>query len=269
VNRTTDAQPRTGPRTLLAPAALGMHLIVLSVVAVLISLGQWQVGRLQEVRASNALLEERMLAEPVDLAALVAAGPLDVDALEFRRVHVTGAFLPAEEVLQRNRIDRGRSGFDVLTPFDLGEGTSVLVRRGWVPSVLDTPPVSEAAPPPGRVRITGVLERSVTQPAFGARDPDEGVLQRVFHPDTARLDAQMSGTLLPMVLRLDAPVGSDALTLPVAPGPPTLDEGSHLSYAVQWHLFGGLALIAYAAWWRSRLRGSVQDLDGGPDRSGP
>ncbi len=241
-------------RRLVAPSALGMHLVVLSVAAVLVSLGQWQIGRLQEVRTSNALLAERMLAEPVDLGALARSGPLDVDELEFRRVQATGVFLPQEEVLQRNRIDRGRAGFDVLTPFDLGDGMSVLVRRGWVPSVLDTPPVSDAAPPSGRVRITGVLERTVGQPAFGARDPDDGVLQRVFHPDTARLDAQMSGTLLPMVLRLDASADSDALTLPVAPGLPTLDQGSHLSYAVQWHLFAALALIAYAAWWWSRLR---------------
>jgi len=249
-----DAGSRTVMQRLVAPAALGMHLIVLSVVAVLVSLGQWQVGRLQEVRTSNALLEERMLATPVDLAALARSGPLDVDALEFRRVEVTGVFRADEEVLQRNRVDRGRSGFDVLTPLDLGEDLSVLVRRGWVPSVLDTPPVEEAAPPDGRVRITGVLERSVSQPAFGARDPDDGVLLRVFHPDTGRLDPQMSGTLLPMVLRLDPWPGSDAMTLPVAPGPPTLDEGSHLSYAVQWHLFAALALIAYAAWWRGRLR---------------
>ena len=233
-----------------------MHALVLAVAALLVSLGQWQVGRLQEVRASNTLLEERMRSVPVELSQLARSGPLDVDALEFRRVAATGTFLADEEVLQRNRLDRGRSGFDVLTPFDLGDGSSVLVRRGWVPSVLDTPPVAEAPPPAGRVTITGVLERSVPQPSFGARDADEGVLLRVFHPDTSRLDRQMSGDLLPMVLRLDGPPDADALTLPVAPGLPTLDQGSHLSYAVQWHLFAVLALVAYGAWWRARRRNS-------------
>jgi surfeit locus 1 family protein len=241
-------------RRLLTPSALGMHLVVLAVATVLVSLGQWQVGRLQEVRTSNALLAERQSAAPLDLAELARMGPLDLAALEFRRVVASGTFLVDEEVLQRNRVDQGRAGFDVLTPFDLGDGMTVLVRRGWVPSVLDTPPVREAAPPVGLVRITGVLERSVSQPSFGARDPDEGVLLRVFHPDTARLDRQMSGTLLPVVLRLDPDPAASALTLPAAPGPPTLDEGSHLSYAVQWHLFAVLALVAYAAWWRTRLR---------------
>jgi surfeit locus 1 family protein len=257
----TDARSdlRSVVRRLVTPSALGMHLVVLAVATTLVGLGQWQVGRLQEVRTSNALLEQRLRAEPIDLAALARTGPLDVAALEFRRVRVSGMFLADEEVLQRNRNDRGRSGFDVLTPFDVGDGITVLVRRGWVPSTLDTPPVREAAPPEGLVSVTGVLERSVPQPSFGARDPDDGVLLRVFHPDTSRLDRQMSGSLLPVVLRLDAADASDATTLPVAPGPPTLDQGSHLSYAVQWHLFALLAVVAYGAWWRTRLREVTTD----------
>jgi cytochrome oxidase assembly protein ShyY1 len=53
---------------------------------------------------------------------------------------------------------------------------------------------------------------------------------------------------------MDALPGADATTLPAAPEAPGLDEGSHLSYAAQWHLFALLALGAYVLWWRSRLR---------------
>lgn len=243
----------TTARALLRPRALASHVVVLSVAAVLVALGQWQVDRLGEVRASNALLAERLTAPPADLLDLLAAGT-DTAALEFRRVEVTGSFRPDEEVLQRNRTSGGMAGLDVLTPLDLGDGRTLLVRRGWVPPDLDEPPVAAAAPPPGPVRVAGVLEATVPQPSFGARDPDEGVLARVFHPDTARLDRQMSGTLLPVVLRLTAPVPVAPDGLPRAPEAPVLDEGSHLSYAVQWHLFAVLALGAYAAWWRRRLR---------------
>jgi surfeit locus 1 family protein len=230
------------------------HVLVIAVVAVLVGLGQWQLERLDQVLTSNALLQERSAAEPVDLLSLIAKTGADVDAIEFRRVTATGQFLPEEEVVQRNRVQRGLQGLDVLTPMDLGDGVTVLVRRGWVPTTMDTPPVSGAAPPSGIVTISGVLESSVPQPAFGARDPAEGVLQRVFHPDTDRLDRQMSGTLLPVVLRMDALPGASAVTLPTAPEAPTLDQGSHLSYAVQWHLFALLALGAYGFWWRARLR---------------
>lgn len=240
-------------RALLRPRALVSHALVLAVVAVLVALGQWQVARLGEVRAQNALLAERLAAPSADLTDLLAAGVAVAD-LEFRRVTATGTFRPDEEVLQRNRVNAGLTGLDVLTPLDLGDGRTLLVRRGWVPPDLDEPPVAAAPPPEGRVRIAGVLEASVDQPAFGARDPDDGRLARVFHPDTARLDRQMTGTLLPVVLRLADPVAVDPEGLPRPPGPPTLDEGSHRSYAVQWHLFAVLALSAYAAWWRRRLR---------------
>ena len=241
-------------RTLLRPRALAQHALVLSVVGVLVALGQWQLQRLDEVRTANALLEARVVAEPVLLETLLDAASSDPDVLEFRRVIVTGLFRAEEEVLQRNRIQRGLQGLDVLTPMDIGGGVTLLVRRGWVPTTLDTPPVTEAPPPAGTITITGILERSVPQPTFGARDPDDGVLERVFHPDTQRLDGQMSGALLPFVLRMDALPGADATTLPAAPEAPGLDEGSHLSYAAQWHLFALLALGAYVLWWRSRLR---------------
>lgn len=249
-----QGRDRSSASTLVQPWALLSHAIVLGVVTVLVTLGQWQVERLDQVRTSNALLAERAAAAPVDVIDLLTGRTLDEHAVEFRRVSVTGVFRPDEEVVQRNRIQRGLQGLDVLTPLDLGDGLTLLVRRGWVPTSMDTPPVSDAPPPTGLVTLTGILERSVTQPSFGARDPDDGVLQRIFHPDTARLDRQMSGTLLPVVLRMDALPGADATTLPTAPEAPGLDEGSHLSYAAQWHLFALLALGAYVLWWRARLR---------------
>ena len=261
-------------RAFTRPAALLSHAIVLSVVALLVTLGQWQIERLDQVRAINSLLERRAAAAPVELDALIEDGAIDVDVAEFRRVSVTGTFRPAEEVLQRNRIQRGLQGLDVLTPFDLGDGMTLLVRRGWVPLTMSIPPVHDAPPPSGRVTLTGVLERSVDQPSFGARDADDGILSRVFHPDTQRLDRQMTGKLLPVVLRMDALPGATAVTLPAAPETAALDEGSHLSYAVQWHLFAVLALGAYAFWWRVRLQrmrsaSSAADTRIGSDDGGP
>ncbi len=247
-------------RALLRPSAIVSHLLVATVVITCVILGQWQLDRLHQVRDTNARLEERLAAPPADLATLadpVATTPEAVDeaALEFRRVEVTGTFRPEEEVLQRNRSYRNQTGFHVLTPLELDGGGVVLVRRGWVPASLDTPPVSQAAPPTGSVSVVGVLERPVEQPGFGPQDPDDGVLERVFHTDTARLDRQVDGALFPMVLRIDTELDNpteDELPFPV--GSPELDEGSHFSYTVQWHSFALLALVTYLAWWWHRLR---------------
>ncbi len=263
-------------RDLLRPSAILSHLLVAVVVVTCVGFGQWQLDRLQEVRETNARLEQRLAAEPADLASLAdpgttSAASVDQAELEFRRVAVNGTFRPEEEVLQRNRSYRNQTGFHVLTPLELESGGVVLVRRGWVPSSLDSPPVDQAPPPAGAVSVVGVLERPVDQPGFGPQDPDEGVLERVFHTDTARLDRQVDGELFPMVLRIDTELDNptdDQLPFPV--GSPELDEGSHFSYTVQWHSFAVLALITYVAWWwhHLRRRPAEAERDGGPGAEG-
>ncbi len=245
---------------LLRPRAIVGHFLVLAVVGGCVALGQWQLDRLAEVRAVNARLEARLEPDLRPLDEVLAATPVTgtgmpaSDALEFRRVRARGVYLHDEEVLQRNREHRTVSGFHLLTPLDVGDGRTLLVRRGWVPASFDEPPVDAAAPPSGPVEVTGVLEAPVTQPGFGPRDPDTGVLARVFHTDTARLDSQMSGTMLPAVLRLEQqspPTDSDVLE---ALAPPVLDEANHRSYAIQWHTFAVIALVTYGFWLRTSMR---------------
>jgi surfeit locus 1 family protein len=257
---------------LLRPTAILTHLLVLAVAGTCIWLGQWQLDRLAEVRANNALLAERLAADPVDLAALADADAdrdIDEAALEFRRVEVTGTFRPGEEVLQRNRDHQGQQGFHLLTPLQLTDGGVVLVRRGWVPAALSEPPVQEALPPTTVVTVNGILERPVEQPGFGPQDPDEGTLQRVFHTDTARLDRQIEGPLFPMVLRMEVTEQLPPGELPVAITRPVLDEANHLSYAVQWHAFAVIAVVTYGAYLWSRRRRTAEAASDAPDDDGP
>ncbi len=250
-------------RDLLRPTAILTHLLVLAVAVVCIALGNWQFGRLAEVQANNALLAERLDQPPADLAQLAGTDgdAVDEPALEFRRVEVTGSYRTDEEVLQRNRQHQNQQGFHLLTPLELSDGGVVLVRRGWVPAQLSEPPVTDALPPDGEVTVTGVLERPVEQPSFGASDPDTGALQRVFHTDTARLDRQVEGALFPMVLRLESqqpPLPDVPGELPIAIPRPELDEANHLSYGVQWYSFAALAVIIYGAWlWTNHRRRST------------
>lgn len=242
-------------RALLRPAALVSHLLVLAVVVTCVVLGQWQLDRRAEARERNDLHEQRLAADPVDVEAL-AASPDGVDdaALEYRRVEVTGTFLPDAQVLQRNRSFQGQGGFDVLTALEFAPGETVLVRRGWIPAGQGEPPVDRAAPPDGQVTVTGFLERSVPQPDFGARDPDQGVLTTVFHADLDRLGPQLPGEVFPMVVHLEQPEPAAPDGLPRPQPPPVFDEANHLSYAVQWHSFALIAATCYGFWWRSRLR---------------
>lgn len=251
-------------RTLLRPAALVSHVLVLVVVVVLVSLGQWQFQRLGERQDQNARLEERLAADPVDVAALARGGDVDEAALEYRRVEVTGTYLPDEELLLEGREFQGQAGRDSFVPLELEDGTIVLVRRGWVPRDLGPPPLADAAPPTGEVTVTGYLERSVPQPGFGPRNPEQGELTILQVPDVDRIAEQMPGPTFPMLLRLtaqDPPPATAAATDRGLPSLPAIhperpfEEGSHLSYGIQWYSFALLALIAYVAYWFKRLRG--------------
>lgn len=243
---------------LLTPAAMLSHVLVGTVVVVCLAAGQWQLSRLAEVQAENQMLREQLAAPPIALTDLFGQSAADLEQFAYRRVSVVGEYLHGEEVLHRNRQYNNQAGFHVLTPLRINETDTVLVRRGWVPATLDTPPVALAAPPAGQVTVTGVLELPVSPPRFGPQDAPDGRLLRVFYADTARLDGQVSGRLFPLVVRIDAEPGPFSVDeLPVTLGAPVLEERNHRSYAVQWHIFAVLAAATYGAWWYSRLKRDV------------
>lgn len=244
---------------LLKPRWIVAHVIIVTVAIAFVSLGLWQLDRLAEVKAENATIAARLDGSPRPLGDVLA--DMGEDA-EYAPVEVTGRFVPDEEVLQRSRDRNGVNGFHVLTPLETGRGEAVLVRRGWVPFELDTPPVAEAAPPAGEVTVTGYLERSEPQPeGFGQRDPDDGVLERVFRADTARIDRQTSADLVQgYVVHLEEQTPGQPGALPHPPDRPELDEANHLSYALQWFSFAAIALIGYPVVLRKRI-GERRDED--------
>lgn len=247
-------------RSLLTPRMLALHAIVLVVLVVLVSLGQWQLRRLDEATARADAVEERLAAPPVPVTELLAGlDSSDEEALaavEYRPATATGTWQVDDEVLQRGRSHAGRAGYAVLTPLRLDDGSTLLVRRGTVPFDNDLlPPVAGAEPPGGTVTVVGTLERSVPQPTGGIaqRDPDEGELDVVFNADLDRLRGQLDEPLQPMLLRLDESAATGVLPLP-EPAPAT-DRGPHLSYAVQWFSFAAIAAGMYGLWLVRRVRG--------------
>lgn len=255
-------------RTLLAPRMLVLHVVVLAVVLVLGWLGAWQLDRHGAAQERVAGQEQRLEAAPVPIEDLLAGRSLDDElvGLEFRAVTATGTWRPDDEVLQRGRAHRGGAGYHVLTPLDLEQGGTVLVRRGSVPFDNDLrPPVADATPADGVVVVQGTLEASVPQPTGGIaqRDPDEGRLDVVFNADLERLGPQLvddPASLLPMLLRLEVvtPSGPDDLPLPA--DPPSPDLGPHLNYAIQWFSFATIGAGMYALWLRRRVRGDERAL---------
>ncbi len=224
------------PRWILASLA------VTAVAALFVNLGLWQLDRHRQVVFDNQIKQQRLTADVIELSILLDTVGDDLDSLEFRRATVTGVFDPVHEVLLRGQVDAGSSGFDVITPLLLDDGTTVLVDRGWVPLVFDTPPVREAAPPEGQVQVEGVLRASQRPAAIGPTEPP-GVLTQIARIDLVRLSQQFDA-LAPLWLQVtedDPPVGIPSRD----PVPDTSDDGPHLEYAVQWFAFALVGVVGY------------------------
>jgi surfeit locus 1 family protein len=186
------------------------------VVALCVEAGVWQLGRLEQRRARNARAAERLAQPPIEVHAGLSA-----DSARQRRVAARGVYDFAAERTWPGRSFEGTPGVALVTPLRLADGSAVLVDRGWVPSP-DAFHVDHAAyVEPESVRIAGIA----------------------LVPPRGRGDVDPTG-FLPFIVQLEQP---ESQRLPRRWPPPVLDDGPHLSYAIQWFSFALIALVGTVA----------------------
>lgn len=222
------------------------HLVVLAVAALFVRLGFWQLDRLDEVRTRNALVESRRMLPTAPLDSLLRPGEPARPSVFHRRVTVTGAYDAGREVTVRFRSLNGQPGEYLLTPLVEPGGGAVLVNRGWVPS-LDGASEShpEAAPPSGRIRVTGWILPGEERTGLGAADPATGVLSAINRIDVDRLRRQLPYEIHAAYLQLVTQQPAQPQGLPVPLDEGDLSDGPHLSYAIQWFLFAAIGLVGW------------------------
>jgi surfeit locus 1 family protein len=213
-----------------------------------VAAGFWQLRRLDERRDLNDRIRSRS-AETVPLPA-----PADPDELVYRRVEVRGTYDPDGEVLVRFRTRNGLPGYEVVTPFETGtDGTRLLVDRGWVPlRDGDRWPVDTMAPPAGEVEVRGLLA-----------PPEGGGVRLEERPDGVRVaaaidPAELGDDLYPVYLLAEGD-GAASSSFPAPVPAPSLTDGPHRSYAIQWFLFAGVGVVG----WPLLLRRSLRARRGG------
>ena len=201
--------------------------IAVLVAAGCVRLGIWQLHRLGERRARNAALAARLA-----LPALEVRGRgVTADSARQRRVRATGRYDFDGEKVWPGRSFEGTPGVALVTPLRLPDGSAVLVDRGWAPS-------------PDAFHVDHAAYREADSASI------EGL---ALVPPRGRGDVHTAG-FLPFVIQVERPEA--ARGLPRRWPPPQLDDGPHLSYAIQWFSFALIALVGTAALlWRSRGSG--------------
>ena len=170
--------------------------------------------------------------------------------LEWRPVSVTGNYLPDQAVVVRNRPLAGRAGFLQLIPFQLEDGRVIAVERGWIAAgnPITTPAANPL--PDGQSREL-VLRIRAAEPSLG-RGLVEGQLASITPAEIIGLESSIIKTHYGRLVA-ENPASNQ---LPLAMPKPSLDEGNHLSYALQWVLFGLMAFGAFI--WAIRNERRIQ-----------
>ncbi len=234
-------------RVFLSPRWLLSHLFVGSMVVLMVYLGFWQLSRLADRKELNDEVRTAMAAEPVDVEVLLDADPLDNTA-----ALVAGEYRPDLAFFVANRTLEGQAGSWLVTPVELSDGRIVVVSRGWVPRLYAAGEVTEPVETPtGRIEVLGRIRRSVDDGRIGTSAT--AILPEISRLDLDRVEELLGIEVEDRWVQLDVqapPVGA----LPVPVPPPGLDEGTHLSYAVQWFFFSVSTVVAYGLILRGRRR---------------
>lgn len=197
-------------------------------------LGFWQVSRLRERRAANALAAQARAAPPVELTA----DHLD-SALAGRRVRAQGHYDHAHDIVVRGREYGGVPGVEIVTPLVMDdEKTAVLVDRGFVPSPDAVRVTSDSFREPDRKEVQGYL---IPVPSGQGMPLEHGGLTTWGRLDLGALRARLPYQVYPFSI-LQAP-DSSLPRFPRRQDPPALGDGPHLYYAIQWFSFSLIALV--------------------------
>ncbi|CAN5481518.1 SURF1 family protein [soil metagenome] len=236
-------------RFALRPWWIVSHLIVAALVVTMMSLGFWQLRRLDEVKDRNAELAVRLADPEVAVAALVPPdeGAVDGAAVEDRRVTVTGRYRADQQVLIRGRSLNDAPGSWVLASMELDDGRVVAVNRGWIRNDgRYTAVPDDYATPEGEVTVVGITHPTQERGTLGATDPANDTLTSLSRVDLDPLDTQFDGDPPPIGGQVTDPEPGAADPAPEPLDPPVVDdEGPHLSYAAQWFIFATIALVGY------------------------
>ena len=229
------------------PSAVTRLLILLASVlgvALTFSLGLWQLGRGAEKLSLQARQSEQAAMPALDGRSLTAqTDAATLNAWTHRKMVVQGQWLAQHTVYLENRQMQGRSGFFIMTPFQIAEtGTVVLVQRGWAPrSFTDRAALPPIETPTQRLEITARLA------PWPSRLYDFGGVEagaRRQNLDWSEFRQQTGLPLLDVSLRQEGPASEGLLR-----DWPAVASGveKHQGYAFQW--FGLSALIALLYVW--------------------
>lgn len=222
-------------RWIIALAALALALAT-------VRLGLWQLDRAQQKQAIQRDIDARARLPPLTDADL-ARDERNAAAQHHRRVEVSGTWRREFTVFIDNRQLRGASGFIVVTPLQLDDGTAVLVQRGWLArDPADRTRVTDPPTPAAAVRLRGLAAPPPTR-LYEFDGAASGPIRQNLDLGVAARESGLA--LRPLtILQLEAAAPGDDALVREWPAP-AAGATKNLGYAFQWFALCALTVGLY------------------------
>ena len=232
---TLSRAPAAEHKSLLAPT-----LFTLFGLALLLSLGTWQVKRLAW---KEGLIAER--------AAAVAAAPIELPrtldearGLEFHPVRAEGTFRHDRELYLHAMTANGAQGYHVVTPLVLARGGTLMVDRGFVPEDRKNPATRAQGNQPGPQQVVGLLRLPLSEKSSWFVPDNAPARGEWFTLDPSAM-AHAAGVTDALPFTIDADATPNPGGYPVGGQTPLDLPNNPLQYAITWYLLAVALVVVY------------------------
>ncbi|PNI09523.1 cytochrome oxidase biogenesis protein Surf1, facilitates heme A insertion [Arthrobacter sp. AFG7.2] len=244
-------------RFLFSSKWLGYLLLAAIFASACVFLGRWQMDRRAETLAEINRVVTNYSAAPIPFAEVREQFNTLDPAMEWTQVELTGTYLVEGQRVVRNRPLNGQPGYEVVVPFRLDTGETVVVDRGWLPIGNKNPGAPDAVPEPPAGNVTAVVRLKHPEPEL-QRGAPEGQLASI---DLAAYSGQLGYPLLAGAYGQLASETPPAAEMPFPFPKPSTEEGTHLSYSLQWFAFGVLMFVGFGYAARQQARNAAIDAE--------
>lgn len=217
--------------------------------ALLVWLGTWQLGRAHEKQALQAAFETAGERPAIRLETATPAA----DMLAAQRGQADGSYDPHRQLLLDNQGRERVPGYHVWTPLRLADGGWLVVDRGWVAADPDRrrlPQIDVSDAP----RHVGGYWRPLPEPGLRlAADPcsDKGFPRVLSYPTREQLACVLDGPVADGLLLLDPDLPDGYVREWTLPNP--VPPARHYAYAAQWFAFAATLLFLFIKYSLRRL----------------
>jgi surfeit locus 1 family protein len=201
-------------------------LVAFVFILLFVRLGFWQLSRADEKKHMLKAYQELKERAPI------AWQPGDALPLQYQPIKVEGRFL-SDVLLLDNQHYRHQFGYHVISPFVLGNGSMVLVDRGWLAGDVTRQKVPQVNNPSATMSLSGTTyypsEKTwLLGDAIEQKSAQVAVIELI---DTQLISQFLHKSAYPFIIRLGKKEANGYVRhWPIVAMPPQ----RHYAYALQW-----------------------------------